>query len=860
MADVSKVKLPNNSVYNLKDKTQTRSDHRHYESDIVPLAHKTYASNSYYATTGSDYNTSSWYFMSVKPDAWYKPWTVKFKVHTFCPNYASYESITYATISGRSNDIVYANWNERQNSAHSYINVYPLKEAGFNAGYGHAIGMCIIWGDNYTNSNYYRTFEIDYYSCENCTVTFLDSLVKWPDWSGGTTTNYGGLIATNAVSRGLQESGDQDSTGYIIRKIYSLIKAGPNKVFPYTFLMECADGRWESLVTSNSTGTNKSRNTHGFRLGKLFYMNAGNTYNENVVLDNYRLWNMYSDVLDHRYSFNTANNATDGTVANQPVYLVGSLGSDGLFYLDTKWWTQTLPTSADGKLYIYLGRAYDYYRMTFDIHNPIYHYVNGAVREFTQDAGTVNGFTVQTAVPSGAKFTDTLYPNAVKNITRSGTTFTATRYDDTTFTFTQQDNDTKNTAGSTDTSSKIFLIGATSQAANPQTYSHDTVYVDTNGHLYSNSKQVVNLSDSQALTNKTYNGYTLGAACAKGVDTTVTSGSSNLVTSGAVYTAIDNLPEPMVFKGSLGTGGTITTLPTNGSASIGDTYKVITAGTYAGQAAKVGDTFICDSKTSSANTWVLIPSGDEPSGTVTSITIKASSPIAIDSSAAITTSGERTISHANSGVTAGTYRSVTVNATGHVTAGTNPTTLSGYGITDAKIASGTITLGSNTITPLTASSTLDATKLSGTIPSGCYTDTKNTAGSTDTSSKIFLIGATSQAANPQTYSQDTAYVGTDGCLYSGGSKVLTSHQDISGKVNRSGDTMTGALNFANGTANKMGDDAQVGDHNRSGSFGIQGLNGPTTITLLKQGGTWGNTEGGSIQYNATTKSLDFLFT
>ena len=64
------------------------------------------------------------------------------------------------------------------------------------------------------------------------------------------------------------------------------------------------------------------------------------------------------------------------------------------------------------------------------------------------------------------------------------------------------------------------------------------------------------------------------------------------------------------------------------------------------------------------------------------------------------------------------------------------------------------------------------------------TDTKNTAGSTDSSSKLFLIGATSQAANPQTYSHDTAYVGTDGCLYSGGSKVLTSHQDISGKQDK----------------------------------------------------------------------------
>ena len=40
-------------------------------------------------------------------------------------------------------------------------------------------------------------------------------------------------------------------------------------------------------------------------------------------------------------------------------------------------------------------------------------------------------------------------------------------------------------------------------------------------------------------------------------------------------------------------------------------------------------------------------------------------------------------SHPSSGVTAGTYRSVTVSAQGHVTAGTNPTTLAGYGITDA---------------------------------------------------------------------------------------------------------------------------------------------------------------------------------
>ena len=39
---------------------------------------------------------------------------------------------------------------------------------------------------------------------------------------------------------------------------------------------------------------------------------------------------------------------------------------------------------------------------------------------------------------------------------------------------------------------------------------------------------------------------------------------------------------------------------------------------------------------------------------------------------------------ANSGVTAGAYKSVTVDAKGRVTGGTNPTTLAGYGITDAQ--------------------------------------------------------------------------------------------------------------------------------------------------------------------------------
>lgn len=454
MADLSELTLPNdNTVYSLKDETQTRSDHRHYDSDLVPLVHKKYESTSYYATT-NNWAEGSWYFMSVKPDDWYTPWRVKLKVHSYCPGYMNCNNVTWSTICGRANSLIYADWNEKFDNAHTYIPMYLLTATGFNSGYGHAIGISIYNATYPTNSAYYRTFEVDYYECENCTVTILDTPVKWANWNGGTSTNYGSIQSLDATTRGLQESGDANDGAYYVRRYYSDIKVGANKIFPYTIIMQNADGRWESLVTSSNVESSKTRNTHGFVLGPLLLMYANATYTENTALTSNQVWEFYGSLVDHRYSFNTEKNATKGTTAAKPVYLVGSLGNDGLFYLDTTWWTQTLPTTEDGKLYIYIGDAYDYYRMIFASYHPIYHYVNGMLREYIQDSGSVNGHTVEKDVPSDAVFTDT-----------------------------------KNTAGSTDTSSKIYLIGATSQAANPQTYSDNEVYA-TSGVLTTKSVQV----------------------------------------------------------------------------------------------------------------------------------------------------------------------------------------------------------------------------------------------------------------------------------------------------------------------------------------------------------------------------------
>lgn len=73
--------------------------------------------------------------------------------------------------------------------------------------------------------------------------------------------------------------------------------------------------------------------------------------------------------------------------------------------------------------------------------------------------------------------------------------------------------------------------------------------------------------------------------------------------------------DAMVFKGTLGTNGTATALPTS-SVVIGDTYKVITQvsvpadNSYTGAAvtAKVGDLVVAMSKDPK---WIVVPSGDE---------------------------------------------------------------------------------------------------------------------------------------------------------------------------------------------------------------------------------------------------------
>lgn len=206
--------------------------------------------------------------------------------------------------------------------------------------------------------------------------------------------------------------------------------------------------------------------------------------------------------------------------------------------------------------------------------------------------------------------------NAFSNIKIGNTTISADGKTDTVeltagnnITLTPDATNDKITIAATDTNTTYTFKGGTNQfTVTPSNGTAQTVSVTPS--IANN----VTGSDLTANTIILGNGNSGVKKSGKTIVTTLGSDDTTLPTSKAVKAAIDALPEPMIFKGTLGTNGTITSLPAAAASNEGYTYKVITAGTYASQYAKTGDVFI-----SNGSSWNLIPSGDEPSGTVTNI-------------------------------------------------------------------------------------------------------------------------------------------------------------------------------------------------------------------------------------------------
>lgn len=122
---------------------------------------------------------------------------------------------------------------------------------------------------------------------------------------------------------------------------------------------------------------------------------------------------------------------------------------------------------------------------------------------------------------------------------------------------------------------------------------------------------------------------------------------------------------------------------------------------------------------------------------------------------------------------AGIYK-ITVDSLGHISAATAAAKGDLTGIIGNFGAASASAAGSTGLVPAPAKG--DQTKFlradgKWIVPTDTNTDTKNTAGATASDSKLFLVGAASQGANPQTYSNAKVYA-TAGRVYSNGHMVL----------------------------------------------------------------------------------------
>lgn len=214
--------------------------------------HKEYE-GSFYGSANS-WAGASWFFISVRPNTWAGSWTIKFRVRSIVNGQPTYNSCTDSIISGSKGTIAYHNWNIRSDAyAHYYISSLRLKEAGYTAGYSHAFGVSLYNASNGTSASYPRTFILDYYECNGCTVTILDTPVKYDGVPGYSTTNYETATGYNAVDNGLQETGDLNNLDRIYEIIYCYNGTISNK---YCLVGRGKNSELEALSTTGITYSN----------------------------------------------------------------------------------------------------------------------------------------------------------------------------------------------------------------------------------------------------------------------------------------------------------------------------------------------------------------------------------------------------------------------------------------------------------------------------------------------------------------------------------------------------------------------------------------------------------------------------
>lgn len=180
----------------------------------------------------------------------------------------------------------------------------------------------------------------------------------------------------------------------------------------YALCMMKPDWTWEKITATNvkySTWTTKNVNTNWFVLNQIKYYNTTTTV-ANWAFVGTNAFSSQAASVRADYSFNCGT-APWWSVWD-PIYIVGTIWVDGLFYLDTTArWTTTLPSTNDWKLYIRIWTALTTTDATisFLADRPIFYYDNW-IKQYIWWVTSVNwntwAVTVAEFEPDNAGSTD----------------------------------------------------------------------------------------------------------------------------------------------------------------------------------------------------------------------------------------------------------------------------------------------------------------------------------------------------------------------------------------------------------------------------------------------------------------------
>lgn len=175
-----------------------------------------------------------------------------------------------------------------------------------------------------------------------------------------------------------------NTLGYQLRTNSSTMPVS-DATYRYRLLFTQADGqKWVPANASSSTSADTSKTVNQRPIdpfGEIVYYSSTTALSAGGTPGTATQWQQYT--INLGYSFNRTGSALTLTT-NKPVYVKCAPQTNGSAIIDSSTpFVQALPTSADGKIYIFLGTAYSETNIELKMNHQVYWHDGTGIKEWT---------------------------------------------------------------------------------------------------------------------------------------------------------------------------------------------------------------------------------------------------------------------------------------------------------------------------------------------------------------------------------------------------------------------------------------------------------------------------------------------